>query len=84
MEGSRAMSAHLSPLPATALARPHSPLPLALSRLWAEFLQAYAVALRAERSRGDLRRLDDRMLEDIGITRAQAKAEADRVPWQVP
>jgi uncharacterized protein YjiS (DUF1127 family) len=79
------MSAHLSPLPATAgLARTAPRLPHALRALWADFRRAYVLALRAEMSRGDLRRMDDRMLADIGITRAQAKAEADRVPWQVP
>jgi uncharacterized protein YjiS (DUF1127 family) len=76
------MSAHLSPLPATTGLAPQ--LPLALRRAWAEFRRAYLVALRAERSRGDLRRLDDRMLADIGISRIQAKAEANRTPWQVP
>jgi uncharacterized protein YjiS (DUF1127 family) len=34
-----------------------------------------------ETSRRNLRRLDDHMLSDIGITRAQAQFEADRRPW---
>jgi uncharacterized protein YjiS (DUF1127 family) len=78
------MSAHLSSLATVSLPRRAPHLPLVLRRLWTEFRQAYVLALRAERSRGDLRRLDERMLADIGITRAQAKAEAARTPWQVP
>jgi len=36
------------------------------------------------RQRRDLGRLDDRALRDIGITRAQATAEAARPIWDVP
>lgn len=38
--------------------------------------------LRRERSR--LARLDDHLLADIGLTRAEAVAEADRPVWDVP
>ncbi len=56
------------------LARP-SLLPL-LDRFLAQ------VALR--RSRRRLTTLDDHILRDIGLTRAQAQAEADRPIWDAP
>jgi uncharacterized protein YjiS (DUF1127 family) len=34
------------------------------------------------RQRSDLRYLDDRLLEDIGITRAQARKEAGKFFWR--
>jgi len=34
------------------------------------------------RERAALAALDDRLLEDIGLTRAQARAEADKPFWQ--
>jgi uncharacterized protein YjiS (DUF1127 family) len=45
-------------------------------------LAARAAALH--RQRAALRRLDDRALEDIGITRAEADAEAGRPVWDAP
>ncbi|CUH47085.1 DUF1127 domain-containing protein [Ruegeria atlantica] len=36
------------------------------------------------RQRQTLARLDDRALEDIGITRQQAEAEASRSIWDAP
>ncbi|HSF65130.1 MAG TPA: DUF1127 domain-containing protein [Paracoccaceae bacterium] len=52
----------------------HLPRPLAaLSR---------AAALR--RSRAALMRLDPRLLRDIGLTEAEAQAEAERAAWDVP
>ena len=76
------MSAHLSPAPIArglALSGPHVVL---LARLaWRRFRRAYDQALREETSRRNLHRLDDHMLSDIGITRAQAQFEADRRPW---
>lgn len=36
------------------------------------------------RQRRDLARLDDRALEDIGLSRAQADAEARRPIWDAP
>ena len=47
------------------------------------FKRAYAAALREETSRRNLKVLDDRMLSDIGISRAQAQFEADRKPWHL-
>ncbi|MCC6719619.1 MAG: DUF1127 domain-containing protein [Acetobacteraceae bacterium] len=74
------MSAHLSHAPSSrfTIGRPL----MASARLaWQRFAHAYALALRAEASRHNLGRLDDRMLSDIGISRAQADFEAGRKPW---
>lgn len=76
------MSAHLSPAPAlraSSFAGPH--LMLAARLAWRRFRLAYAVALRDAVSRRDLRRLDDRMLADIGVSRAQVPHESARRPW---
>ena len=40
-------------------------------------------ALDLRRSRQSLGALDDHMLRDIGLTREQAQAEADRSAWDV-
>lgn len=40
-------------------------------------------ALHAAASRRQLAQLDDRMLADIGLGRAEAIAEADRAPWDL-
>lgn len=45
-------------------------------------LAARTAALHRQRSA--LRRLDARALEDIGLTRAQAEAEANRPLWDAP
>lgn len=42
-------------------------------RLWARILV----------TRRDLQDMDDRMLSDLGISRAQAKFELARAPWEV-
>lgn len=39
--------------------------------------------LRAVATRRDLLELEDRMLRDIGIGRAEALAEARRAPWDL-
>jgi uncharacterized protein YjiS (DUF1127 family) len=36
------------------------------------------------RSRRGLARLDDHLLQDIGLTRAEALAEAERPVWDAP
>ncbi len=41
-------------------------------------------ALALWRQRRALRHLDDHVLRDIGLTRAQAEAEARRRPWDAP
>lgn len=40
--------------------------------------------LTLHRQRARLARLDDHMLRDIGLTRAEAETEATRAPWDVP
>ncbi len=35
-------------------------------------------------SRRELETLDDRMLQDLGLSRAQASFEAHRAPWDLP
>lgn len=73
------MSASLSPAP---LATPVMQLAMRALRLaWRRFRRDYDLALRHELSRHTLRRLDDRMLADIGLVRAQADIEANRRPW---
>jgi len=47
-------------------------------------LKWVGAAFTAQRSRIDLRNLDEHMLDDIGVTRDQANIEADRPIWNVP
>lgn len=78
------MSAHLSPISVTqGLVGPRRGATGVLGLAWRRFRRAYAVALRTETSRRNLAVLDDRMLADIGISRAQAQFEADRKPWHM-
>lgn len=44
-------------------------------------LRAILRTLRLCRTRRDLATLDDHILRDIGLTRAEAQAEAARRPW---
>ncbi len=63
---------------------PHSRLPAnLLQRAWAGVRANLRRAERVVASRRNLRRLDDRMLSDIGISHAQAEFEAERMPWQL-
>ena len=48
--------------------------------LWAML----AAMITANRQRTQLRDLDDSMLRDLGLTRAEADAESRRAPWDVP
>ncbi|MBA3910174.1 MAG: hypothetical protein C0524_09880 [Rhodobacter sp.] len=57
--------------------RPRRQAPM---QIWA----ALKCALTLARSRGQLARLDDHILRDIGLTRAQAEAEATRPVWDAP
>ena len=50
----------------------------------AAVLRRLRLAPNARRQRLSLAKLDDAMLRDIGITRAQALAEAARPAWDVP
>jgi uncharacterized protein YjiS (DUF1127 family) len=49
-----------------------------LEAMFTALRQAWNDALRAAASRRNLQRMDDRMLSDIGISRAQAQFEASR------
>lgn len=63
------------------------PLSLRLRRTGSAlaWLPARILAITAlSRSRRGLARLDDHLLRDIGVTRAEAIAEADRTPWNAP
>ncbi len=42
-----------------------------------------ALTMRAVETRRYLAQMDDRMLKDIGITRADALQEAGRAPWDL-
>jgi uncharacterized protein YjiS (DUF1127 family) len=46
--------------------------------------RSLAALLGLARTRAALRSLDDRMLRDIGVSRAQADSEAARPVWDVP
>ncbi len=48
-----------------------------------EVLVAFAI-MALSRSRRGLARLDDHLLRDIGVTRAEAMAEADCATWNAP
>lgn len=50
----------------------------------ASFLNRVALAIRVAGERRTLGHLDDRTLEDIGLTREQVDAEAGRAPWDLP
>jgi uncharacterized protein YjiS (DUF1127 family) len=54
--------------------------PSALAALPRRLLAAAALS----RSRRSLRHLDDHLLRDIGLTRAEAVAEAERAAWDAP
>ena len=46
-------------------------------------LPGFRAMLRAALTRRQLAAMDDRMLKDIGISRADALLEADRLPWDL-
>lgn len=47
------------------------------------WLDLFLVALRVAEGRRALAAMDDRMLADIGLSRAEALAEASRAPWDL-
>jgi uncharacterized protein YjiS (DUF1127 family) len=51
--------------------------------VWRELYGAVRLAVRAQVTRRALRELTDRELADIGVSRATAMAEADRMPWDL-
>ncbi len=54
--------------------------PAAICAACVQRIRAMATTMRTRRM---LARLDDRMLSDIGISRADALEEAGRAPWNV-
>lgn len=78
------MSAYTTLHRSTPLAGAHKPglrarTVMALKQFGHEFRRA----LRVVTTRPDVSRLDDRMLKDLGISRAQAEFEASRAPWKL-
>jgi uncharacterized protein YjiS (DUF1127 family) len=61
----------------TALTRPARAAP---RDLWSRLV----AAIHLHRSRQSLRHLDAHLLQDIGLSRAQALTEADRPLWDAP
>ncbi len=60
---------------------------IALSPLRSTGLQGFCAAFKqawvAIETRRHLAEMDDRMLRDVGLTRAEALREADRAPWDL-
>ena len=54
-----------------------------LSAAAKRFGASFRRALHVLATRPDVSKLDDRMLADLGISRAQAEFEASRSPWRV-
>ena len=50
---------------------------------WSDLFAAVRLAVRAQTTRHALRGLTDRELADIGVSRATAMAEAQRMPWDL-
>ncbi|WP_246525638.1 DUF1127 domain-containing protein [Thalassovita aquimarina] len=48
------------------------------------FFTRLANALELRRQRSALRDLDDKMLDDLGLTRSQVETEARRPVWDAP
>jgi uncharacterized protein YjiS (DUF1127 family) len=53
----------------------------AISGVFGRIWRVVAQAARLAATRRELAELDDRMLQDLGISRAQAAFEASRAPW---
>ncbi len=53
------------------------------TRAGAGFAQLFAMAWRVVTTRRDLAEMDDRMLQDLGISRAQAQFEVSRPVWKL-
>lgn len=65
------------------LRSPYLHLPAALPALALPHLPGLAAMYEAIVTRRQLARLDDRMLKDLGLSRADALAEAARAPWDL-
>jgi uncharacterized protein YjiS (DUF1127 family) len=71
-------------MPAHSKAFPAKLHVLRLARTLVHVPARLLAAAALQRSRQGLRRLDDHLLKDIGLTRAEAAAEADRSVWDAP
>jgi uncharacterized protein YjiS (DUF1127 family) len=60
-----------------------APLARRRRRPAAGWLGWLAAMMQAIGTRRQLAEMDDRMLKDIGIGRAEARREADRAPWDI-
>lgn len=65
--------------PVPALAGPRSPIRRLSRQGWPRIIGGW---LERRRQRSTLRELDDRMLKDIGLTRAEAAQEAAKPFWR--
>jgi hypothetical protein len=59
------------------------PATAAAGRVWHAFVERILAAGRTVGTRRTLLEMDARMLKDIGITHADAVAEARRLPWDL-
>ena len=50
---------------------------------WHDVAAAIRLALRTQLTRQELPDLSDHLLADIGVSRAAALAEAERLPWDL-
>ncbi|UYN94339.1 MAG: DUF1127 domain-containing protein [Enhydrobacter sp.] len=50
--------------------------------VWPQLLAAAAQWRQRQRTRQQLRGLDDRLLADVGLTREQRRIECAKAPWQ--
>ena len=70
------MSQHVTTL--FEFSRPRTP-----ARTWRKLANRILMMLDVWRTRRMLATLDARMLKDIGVSRAQARAEAERPLWDI-
>jgi uncharacterized protein YjiS (DUF1127 family) len=65
------------------IAARHRPQKSTIKRTLTAWVLSIGVALERHRQRRALAELDDRLLDDIGITRSQAMSEANKPLWSV-
>ena len=61
-----------------------SPAAVITAASGASFFNLFAQAVAVRRQRKALCRLDDHLLQDLGVTRAEVEAEAARSFWDFP
>jgi uncharacterized protein YjiS (DUF1127 family) len=74
------MAAHGRIIPLSTSAQSTAPAPQGAGRGWLARLHEI---LSVAATRRQLAEADDRMLADLGISRAQARFEASRAPWDL-